>query len=94
MPKYVCVNKCYHNCELYSPGQVTSFDKNADVPRHFEKASREDSTLDKLRDECNDAGLYYEPDWGIDRLFELLGRESPTKPKPAPKPVEETDQVE
>lgn len=76
MAKYVCINKCWFECELYKPGQIVNFKKGVEPPRHFELLKGE-STLDKLRAEAQEKNYYLEPGWGVDKLRELLGYELP-----------------
>jgi hypothetical protein len=77
--RYVVLNKCWYQGELYKPGQVVVLE-GKDIPRHFEPYKQgADSELDELREQCFAEGHVFEPQWGVDRLKELLGIAPPVE---------------
>lgn len=76
--KFLVLNKCFHEGELYNPGDIVTLKNPKTATRHFKPyKTGDESELDNLREQCFEKGLVFEPAWGVDRLRELLGMEPP-----------------
>ena len=76
--KYTVLNKCYFRDNIYMPGEVVSFDDEKAPSRHFQAfRPGNNSTIEKLRKQCQEKKLFFETSWGVDRLRELLGIRTP-----------------
>lgn len=70
--KWVCQTKCYWK-KLWTPGDIYEGTRVDAVPEHFEPIRDErmadtQKEIALLRERCQEAGVYYERDWGISQL--------------------------
>ena len=80
--RFIVLNKCFHQGELYHPGQIVTLADASKASRHFEPYKpNQDSELDKLREQAYKEGHIVERAWGVDRLKEALGLEPPAHQK-------------
>lgn len=75
--KWVCQRDCYWN-KRWTPGDIYEGTRADFVPHHFEPLENEQMAdeareIAMLRQRCQDAGIFYQPDWNIPELEKALG---------------------
>lgn len=82
MRRYMCINRCYINDQLFDVGQIVPEDKilsrrHKNIPRHFDRLDvGVAGKLETARRRLDELGVEYDPTDGIDLLLEKIGDET------------------